>query len=153
MRRCDVWPILSGMVDLPKTRSVPVIRADFSDDDLWIQLKEQIASPTAEGFLANVEFVEDPTLTGLDETAILANLPRAYPHRYPYPIVFVMDSVTASSPDHPLLVLNLSETNPSGPFRAVPRQVQAIENNLSTANMDFSEFARSTGADGVFRGL
>jgi hypothetical protein len=64
-----------------------------------------------------------------------------------------MDRVTVSLPDHPLLVVNLSETNPSGPFRAVPRQVQAIENNLSTANMDFSEFARLAGPDGIFRGL
>jgi hypothetical protein len=35
----------------------------------------------------------------------------------------------------------------------VPRQVQAIENNLSIANMDFFEFADSADADGVFRGF
>ncbi|MGC4896997.1 DUF6924 domain-containing protein [Micromonospora sp. DT31] len=39
------------------------------------------------------------------------------------------------------------------PFRALPRQVQAIQNNLSLANMDYIEFATSVGADGVFRGF
>ncbi|GAA4579965.1 hypothetical protein GCM10023176_58710 [Micromonospora coerulea] len=39
------------------------------------------------------------------------------------------------------------------PFRALPQQVQAIQNNLSLANMDYIEFATSAGAEGVFRGF
>jgi len=38
-------------------------------------------------------------------------------------------------------------------FRAVPSQIQAIENNLSIANMDFEEFAESADESGVFRGF
>jgi hypothetical protein len=35
----------------------------------------------------------------------------------------------------------------------LPSQIQAIENNLSIANMDFEDFADSVDADGVFRGF
>jgi hypothetical protein len=38
-------------------------------------------------------------------------------------------------------------------FRAVHRQVQAIENNPSIANMHFFEFADSADADAIFRGF
>jgi hypothetical protein len=31
--------------------------------------------------------------------------------------------------------------------------VQAIQNNLSLANMDYVEFARAVGRDGIFRGF
>ncbi|EHR62667.1 DUF6924 domain-containing protein [Saccharomonospora cyanea] len=141
------------MSELPATHCVPVVRADFSDDQFWAQLKEEITSPTEEGFLANVEFVEDRTLEGLEEAVIVAGFPRAYPYHYRHPVLFVVDSVTVSSAERPLLVVNLNEWDPSRPFRAVPRQVQSIENNLSIANMDFFEFARSVDADGVFRGF
>ena len=38
-------------------------------------------------------------------------------------------------------------------FRCVPSAVQAVENNLSIANMDFEEFAGAVDEDGVFRGF
>jgi hypothetical protein len=43
--------------------------------------------------------------------------------------------------------------DPGRVFRVVPSQILGIENNLSTANMDFDEFADSVGEDGVFRGF
>ena len=141
------------MFDLPETWCVPVVRADFSDDILWARLTEEIASPTAEGFRAGVEFVEDRTLVGLDEETITAGYPRAYPYRYRHPVLFVVDHVAVSLSDHPVLVVNLNDGDPSKSFRALPRQIQVLENNLSIANMDFFEFARSAGADGVFRGF
>ncbi|MEU7753102.1 hypothetical protein [Micromonospora sp. NPDC049171] len=141
------------MARLPATFSVPVVRADFRDDGGWERLRAEIVNPTPEGFLADVEFVEDRELTGLDDTAIAAGYPRAYPQEYRHPVVFVVDAVTVSLPEHPLLVVNLNEGDETGPFRALPRQVQAIENNLSIANMDFFEFARAADPDGVFRGF
>ncbi|MEU7586762.1 hypothetical protein AB0A95_10725 [Micromonospora sp. NPDC049230] len=141
------------MGHLPATWCVPVVRADFRDDGVWERLTDEIVSPTREGFRAHVEFVEDRELSGLDGTAIAAGYPRAYPHRYRHPVVFVVDAVTVSLPEHPLLVVNLNESDETGPFRALPRQIQAIENNLSIANMDFFEFARAADPDGVFRGF
>ena len=42
---------------------------------------------------------------------------------------------------------------PGREFRAVPAAVQAVENNLSIANMDFAEFAGAVDEDGIFRGF
>jgi hypothetical protein len=141
------------MVDLPDARGTPVVRADFSDDDVWERLKEEISSPTADGFLAGVEFIEERALSGADEAAIVAEYPRCYPRQYQHPVLFVIDAVAVSRPEHPLLVINLNERDDAGPFRTLPRQVQSIENNLSLANMGFFEFARAVGSDGVFRGF
>ncbi|MCW3817737.1 hypothetical protein ONA91_25110 [Micromonospora sp. DR5-3] len=141
------------MAELPETRSVPVVRADFSDDAVWERVKEKIIEPTEEGFGADVEFVEDRALTGLDEAGIASGYRRAYPHDYRHPVLFVVDTVAVAVPEQPVLVVNLNAGVDVGPFRALPRQVQSIQNNLSLANMDYLEFARSADADGVFRGF
>jgi hypothetical protein len=141
------------MTSLPKTHSVPVVRVDFSDDAVWVQLKDEVLSPTVEGFGANVGFVEDRALAGLDEAALVGAMPNLYPGRYEHPVIFVVDSVTISLPEHPLLVIDLQEEDACEPFRSTPRQVQAIENNLSIANMDFDDFADAADGDGVFRGF
>jgi hypothetical protein len=141
------------VAELPKTWSVPVVRADFGDDAVWEGVKAKIAELTEDGFGADVEFVEDRALTGLDEAAIADGYPRNYPHQYRHPVLFVVDAIAASAPEHPVLVINLNAQVDAEPFRALPGQVQSIQNNLSLANMDYLEFARSTGADTVFRGF
>jgi hypothetical protein len=35
----------------------------------------------------------------------------------------------------------------------IPAEMWAVENNLSTANMGFEEFANGADPDGVYRGL
>jgi len=141
------------VAELPATWSVPVVRANFSNDDVWERVKQEIAEPTVEGFGADVEFVEDRALDGLGEAAIAARYPRAYPHEYRHPILFVVDVLAISRPEHSILVVNLNAGVGVGPFRTLPDQVQSIQNNLSLANMDYLEYARSTDADGVFRGF
>jgi len=141
------------VAELPETWCVPVVRADFSDDGIWERLKDDVLELTEEGFGANVEFVEDRALSDLDEAAIVGGYRRGYPHQYRHPVLFVIDAVAVSTPEHPVLVVNLNAGVDVEPFRALPRQMQSIENNLSLANMDYIEFARSTGADGVFRGF
>src|SRR5215467_2985802 len=147
---CQYSPFVIG---LPQTSSVPVVRADFSNEHVWQQLQEEILRLTAEGFGADVEFVEEPALVGLGEEAIVAGYVRSYPHHYRHPVLFVVDRVAVAAPEHPLLVINLNARVNSGPFRALPSQVQGIQNNLSLANMDYVEFARSVDGDGVFRGF
>ncbi|MDT0528617.1 hypothetical protein RM555_06370 [Micromonospora sp. DSM 115977] len=142
------------MAYLPDTHRVPVIRADFSDDALWAQLKEDISQDTGKGFRANVEFVEDPRLAGLDVPALVRAFPRTYPHEYKHAVVFVVDAVTVSSPEHPILAINLSELDaPTEPFRVVPKELHSIETNLLISNVDFSDFARAAHrSGGVYRG-
>ncbi|MFF4880021.1 DUF6924 domain-containing protein [Micromonospora sp. NPDC000668] len=106
------------MAHLPETWCVPVVRADFRDDGIWERLKDEIVSPTEEGFVAGVEFVEDRTLIDLSDTAIEAGYPRAYPHQYRHPVVFVVDAVTVSLPEHPLF--EASEPADASPLLDVP---------------------------------
>jgi uncharacterized protein YbcV (DUF1398 family) len=64
----------------------------------------------------------------------------------------IVDSSSVASPDSTVLVVSVRENRGSS-FRAIPSQIQGIENNLSIANMDFHEFAESVDQDGVFRGF
>jgi hypothetical protein len=141
------------MAELPKTWSVPVVRADFTDDAAWDGIREKIAESTEEGFGADVDFVEDRALAGLDEAAIVSGYPRAYPHECRHPSCSW--STLSQGPRRTIRCLSsISTPGVDGrPFRALPRQVQSIQNNLSLANMDYVEFATSAGADGVFRGF
>jgi hypothetical protein len=138
--------------NLPNTDNIAVVRGDFSNDALWVQLQEEIVRPAVDDNQAAVTFVEDRTLIGLSEEAIVNSFPCLYPDEYEHPVVFVVDTTTVMSPEHHLLVMDLDDEEASAPFRCLPREVQAIENNLSLANMDFSEFAESADADGVYRG-
>ncbi|MEU4660390.1 hypothetical protein AB0F83_01405 [Micromonospora chalcea] len=70
------------MAELPGTWSVPVVRADFTDDAVWNQIRMRIAEPTEEGFGADVDFVEDRAWDGLDEASIVVSYPPSYPHEY-----------------------------------------------------------------------
>ncbi len=66
--------------------------------------------------------------------------------------VIVVDRTAITHPEHAVLVIDLfADANPT--LRALPSTVQAIENNLSIANMDFEEFAAAAEDDGVFRGF
>ncbi len=66
--------------------------------------------------------------------------------------MFVVDHVSLTDAEHPILVLDLGD-EPGRAFRVVPREMWGIENNLSIANLSFFEYADSVDADGVFRGL
>ena len=126
-----------------------VIRTDFSDQRAWDALRAAIGAPVGElGFLADVEFVDDRKYAALGTRQLLESFAEDGAHRF----VIVADPTTMSHPEHPLLIVDLN-TERGREFRAIPSAIQAIENNLSLANMDFAEFADSVDADGVFRGF
>lgn len=137
---------------LPTTKASPVLRTDFSDQVGWEQVCDKIAQSSPEGFLANVDFIDDRDFDGIGKHQLLAAVPKDYPHTF----ILVVDHRTLSDGEHPVLVVNLydglgSETGDE--FRALPSEVQSIENNLSIANMDFAEFAEAVDNSGVFRGF
>jgi len=103
---------------------------------------------TEEGFRAHVEVIEDRAFEGLGGDELLS----AVGDDYRFGFLIVGDHVTVTDPEHPLLVLDLIR-EPGRSFRAPPREIQSVENNLSIANMDFFEFAESVDRDGVFRGF
>ena len=125
-----------------------MLRTDFSDEACWRSICAEVLAETTDGFRAYVDVVEDRALDGFRTDDVLATVGDDY--RWGY--LVVGDRLTMTQAEHPFLVLDLLDERGRS-FRALPREIQAIENNLSIANMDFSEFADSAGSDGVFRGF
>ena len=137
------------MKSFPDPDNAPVLRTDFSKQAAWEEIRAEIQKPVGRlQFRANVEFIDDPEYAGLTSSQLLDILPADYNHSF----IIVADRMTISHPEHPLLIIDLFD-KPAREFRAIPRQIQGVENNLSIANMDFEDFADAVHADGVFRGF
>lgn len=137
------------MKPLPHTENPLVLRTDFSNQMTWEKICTEIQKPVGMfRFRANVEFLDDTEYAGLTKELVLERIPKNYNHTF----IFIVDRTTISHPDHPLVVMDLYDGS-GHEFRALPSQIQGIENNLSIANMDFEEFAEAVGEDGIFRGF
>jgi hypothetical protein len=143
------------LIELPSTSEVPVVRVDFSDEAAWASVRAALLAPADDGsgYEAKLAFVDWPALSGRAGEELEAEVPRDYPSSYEHPFMVVVDAVAIKSAGYPVLLVDLSEDETSGSFRAIAREVAAIEANLTLANMDFSEFADSVEEDGVFRGF
>lgn len=143
-----------------------VIRTDFSNDDGWSTIRDLIAAPQKDAgteFFAYVRYVSDDKHRDREPHDLILSLPDDYPRMF----CFVVDRECIENHEHPILVLGFYPSDiesfdrpprdtPVGDiakFRALPSQIQGIENNLSLANMDFENFADSVDDDGVFRGF
>ena len=135
------------MIDLPDTENSPVLRTDYSDDFAWERICEAVRAP-ADEFRAYVPFLSDPKYQGLSAAQVAEFLPADFSQSF----IFIVDDTTVHHPDHPVLVLDLNEDR-GRTFRVIPAEVWSVWNNLSIANMDFSEFADNAQADGIFRGF
>lgn len=143
------------MIEMPDdSGEVPVVRTDFSSEEAWARLQVELAAEdySGSGYEPNLEFIERRDLSKMDAATLEKAIPRKYPSSYAHPFLVVVDAVAVASPDHPVLLVDLSEEETSRSFRALPREVAAIEANLSIANMDFFEFGDNADDDGVFRG-
>jgi hypothetical protein len=126
--------------------ATPLLRTDPSRPAQWQALQACIATPNADGFLANVKVITDPQLDGLTEDQIL-RLPRFdEAERF----VLVADERALADDEFPILVFDISGEN-LPPFRVACRCLWAVQNNLSLANMDWAEFSDATDPDGVYR--
>ena len=137
------------MKQLPETENPLVLRTDFSNQSAWEEIRAEIQKPVGIfRFRANVEFVDDTAYQDITKEQLLQLVPEDYDHSF----IMLVDQVTISHPEFPLLIVDLYD-EPGREFRAIPSQIQGIENNLSIANMDFYEFAELVDEDGIFRGL
>ena len=134
------------MKPLPHSDRAILIRTDFSNQAAWDSIRQIIAKPV-DGFHAYVHYVDEIDYEGLTREQLL-ELYREYNQSY----AMVVDDVTVSSPEYPILIVDLFE-DPGAEFRAIPSMIQSIENNLSIANMDFAEFAGAADEDNVLRGF
>lgn len=57
------------------------------------------------------------------------------------PVLFIADSTTLNSPDHPILVVDLRDSSGRPPFRCLWSELWGVDDNLNIANMDWDEFA------------
>lgn len=123
-----------------------MLRTDFSSDADWETVCAAVRAPQGE-FQAYVDFVSDRQYEGLAAEQLVA-LPAGSYRTF----LFVADQTALTHPDHPILVIDLAD-QPGRTFRVVPSEMWSVENNLSLANLDFSDFAESVGGDGIFRGF
>ncbi|MFJ8834386.1 DUF6924 domain-containing protein [Micromonospora aurantiaca] len=135
------------MLTLPDTLCTLVLRTDFSDEAAWEAVSSASIAPSVDGFAASLSFVSDRAFAGLAPEQVAA-LPTAIYRS----ILFLVDSVTVTNVETPLVALDLLH-QPGRWFRVLPTEMWSVENNLSIANMDFFEFADAADRDGVFRGF
>jgi hypothetical protein len=132
---------------LPATNNAIVVRTDFSDDVAWESIKAAITAPVDE-FMAYVDFIDDPEYEDLS----VEKLPSLIAPDGDRAFIFLVDGISLSSPERPILVVDLVD-EPGRTFRVIPSAMWSVENNLSLANLDFVDFAESVDDTGVFRGF
>jgi hypothetical protein len=138
------------MNQLPETEKGIVVRTDFSNQAAWEAICKIIRKPVGiMRFRANVTFVDDVQYADMIKDELLQLVPD---HDDAQSFIIVVDQIAISHSDNPLLIIDLFEER-GREFRALPSQIQSIENNLSLANMDFAEFADTVDESGVFRGF
>lgn len=132
-------------IDADAGRSL-VVRTDFSDEAAWKALVAAIEAGGGE-FRSFVRFISDPARATMTSEQIVD-----FARREERTFIFVVDRLTLTSPDRPVLVIDAVE-RPGRSFRVVLASMWSVENNLAISNMDFEEFASAVEADGVFRGF
>ncbi|NJQ04360.1 DUF6924 domain-containing protein [Streptomyces lonarensis] len=159
----EPWRIRAGggTPTLPVTEEVPLIRTDFSDDAVWTAVRDAVLAPHPQGrgevFRAEVEPVEDRRFAGLAAAELVERVPAdpECPEEPAATLLLVADATTVTSAEHHLLLveIDIDENDLVRRLRVVPRAVQMVENNLTTANMGWEEFAEAADDDGVLREL
>jgi hypothetical protein len=137
------------MKRLPATENTLVLRTDYTDLAAWKRIRVAIREPVGEDeYQAYVDFVSDPQYQGVTAEQLVELLPRSWNHTF----AFIVDRLTLTHPERPILVVN-THRRPVWSFRVIPSEMCSVENNLSTGNMGFEEFANSVDSDGIYRGF
>jgi hypothetical protein len=123
-----------------------VIRTDFTDDLVWQAVRAGLTAPSGE-FQANLDFVDDRRYENLTIDRLLALTEGS-----DLTFLFLADRETLIHPEHPVLVVDLSEDGRGRTFRVIPEALWAVQNNLVIGNCDWEDFSDSLDRDGVFRG-
>jgi hypothetical protein len=131
--------------NIPATQNSLVVRTDFSNEPAWQSICLDIQQPVGE-FQAYVDFLSDLEYDGLTVKQLASLVLQDSDHSF----IFIVDQIALSHPERPILVVDLDD-EPMRTFRVIPAQMWSVENNLSIANMDFSDFADAVDQDGIFR--
>jgi hypothetical protein len=136
------------VLKIPKSEQALLLRTDYSDQAAWAELVRLVEAPYTDGFRAYLTFVDEPQIAdkSLDE---LMTLVEASEYRS---FFFVADREAIIGVEHAVIVVDLVDQRGRN-FRVIPSQMWSVENNLSLANLDFSDFLESTDSAGVYRGF
>jgi hypothetical protein len=124
----------------------PLIRTDFSDDSAWKRIVEAVSKPSPDGFLANLNHVNDRQYDNADPDTLAEQADATTD----FALLVIADGRSMSELEMPLLLCAIPR---GGQFRCIPSEIWGVENSVSLANMDFGEFALAVEADGIFRGF
>jgi hypothetical protein len=135
---------------LPRLNSSLLVRTDFTSDGAWQEVTDEAQRENEDGFRAYVAPVSDPAFDRVTWKMVKAAVPA---NDHGAVVLFIADSVTLTSPDHPILVVDLLDSSGKPPFRCIPSELWGVDNNLNIANMDWGGFAAAVDEGGVFRGF
>jgi hypothetical protein len=135
---------------LPRLNSSLLVRTDFTSDGAWQEVTDEAQRENEDGFRAYVAPVSDPAFDRVTWEMVKAAVPA---NDHGAVVLFIADSVTLTSPDHPILVVDLLDSSGKPPFRCIPSELWGVDNNLNIANMDWGGFAAAVDEGGVFRGF
>jgi hypothetical protein len=134
------------MTTIQDTKSLLVVRTDFSNQPVWERIREILGAPLS-NFPANVQFVDDEEYKGATKGLLLELLLESYNHSF----MVIVDEMAIFNSDHPLIVVEL-RSGLGREIRAIPSAIQQIEANLSMTHMSFENLASSVDGSGVYRG-
>jgi hypothetical protein len=132
-----------------------VVRTDFTDEDAWDRVIQEMRSPWVDDDPVYPYLISDPRLAGAPAEQVLREVCVALPQPGTPGAVFIADGITMREPGHPLLAVTTEwdgqpfeddEEEFVTQFRLLPDAAVEISTNLDLGNMDFDDFA----GDGVY---
>jgi hypothetical protein len=128
-----------------------VIRTDFTDEDAWNRVVEELQEPWMENE-SEPYLISEPAYDGVPAERILKAVLAALPELELPGAVFIADATTMREKKHPLLAISTEwdgepfaqdEDAFTTQFRIRPNAAIEVSCNLGIANMDFGDFAGS----------
>jgi hypothetical protein len=141
-------PYSGDMPRLPRSNSSLLVRTDFTGNDAWQQVSDEAQWENTDGFRAHIVPVSDPAFDRATWETVKAAVPA---NDHGASVLFIADSTTLTSPDHPILAVSLLGSAGKAPFRCIPSELWSVDNNLNIANMSWEDFTSAVDEDGVFR--
>jgi hypothetical protein len=141
-------PYSGDMPRLPRSNSSLLVRTDFTGNDAWQQVSDEAQWENTDGFRAHIVPVSDPAFDRATWETVKAAVPA---NDHGASVLFIADSTTLTSPDHPILAVSLLGSAGKAPFRRIPSELWSVDNNLNIANMSWEDFTSAVDEDGVFR--
>jgi len=136
------------MKSLPRTDDPLRLRASFADETAWTELCAAVQAPSGEEqFRAYVTPVSDRAYDGVSLEEVVSTASETG-----HSFLFLADAISLEGPEHALLVVDLYQ-EPGRSFRTIPSEAWSVENNLTLANIDFSDFTDAVDERGIFRGF